>query len=166
VRAYSRYALERRRPSAACKQFWLLELLTLRGTNLTCSVRCAKYVPVASADGRDVLLSMRTAHALRRARPGGKNQRRIADLPYLCLQVLFVRAVPVARDTRHSSCTWLLLLFSISEFVDWGYRASGRTLFMIQFVEVNACRTSEDDNNARKGHAGQKANRRCYLPNK
>jgi len=92
------------------------------------------------------------------ARPGGKNQRRIADLPYLCLQVLFVRAVPVARDTRHSSCTWLLLLFSISEFVDWGYRASGRTLFMIQFVEVN-CRTSEDDNNARKGHAGQKANR-------
>jgi hypothetical protein len=56
-------------------------------------VRCAKYVPVAS-DGRDVLLSMRTAHALRRARPGGKNQRRIADLPYLCLQVLFVRAVP------------------------------------------------------------------------
>ncbi len=66
---------------------------------------------------------------------------------------------PVARDTRHSSCTWFLLLFSISEFVDWGYRASGRTLFMIQFVEVNACRTSEDDNNARKGHAGQKANR-------
>jgi hypothetical protein len=94
----------------------------LRCVVLTSYVFCAVCgVPVALVmEMKEMhVLPRRTAQALptvRRARPpGGKDQRRGSDLMYVCLQVsVCASRPPVARDTRHSSCTcWSLVLFSI-----------------------------------------------------